>query len=98
MSSVSQVNGPRVKDRPAGKSRSAHSQDRRDWKRGYEDGYYGRPIDSQGSWYAHGHREGAAAARRRDEIRTEIARDESRATAAPAYARLISGGRPRGHR
>lgn len=97
MGSVFKVGGACFQARPAGKPRTRHTSDRKLWWRGYEDGYYGNEATCDSPWYAHGHQEGAAAARRRDEIRTEIARDESRATAAPAYARLING-RSRGRR
>lgn len=78
--------------RPAGKPRTRHTSDRKLWWRGYEDGYYGRPIDSQGPWYAHGHQEGEAAARRRDEIRLRAGRDQTRQDNAPTLMRLLAKG------
>lgn len=89
MSDVFHAGGAVCTVRASSKSKRVHLADRRDWWRGYEDGWAGRPVASVEPWYAAGHVEGSAAATRRREILLEKNRTESKRDAAPEFMTML---------
>lgn len=89
MSDVFGAGGAVHERRHAAKPKRAHLADRRSLWQGYEHGWLGKPQRSQEPWYAAGHVEGTAAAKRRREIMLEKHRAEARRDSAPAFMAML---------